>query len=217
MEKKIGLILNAVLLIAVIVLFTKVYSEDTKELAVVEAKEEILSEKEVANILSEDLTNSSRIEGLNIAYIQIDSLELRYEYAKDMMRKIESKMKVNESTLQAEYLSFQEQVKQAQEAQASMTQSEMQLASSKLQQMQEQLYAKEEKMRAEMMQYQGELNARYLKKISNFLDKYSVELGYDYILAVSPVTPVLFANKQLNITNEVVVALNADYKAEKAK
>ena len=62
-------------------------------------------------------------------------------------------------------------------------------------------------------------NEKVFKAIMDYIREYNKNSQYNYVLAYSNkiVGSVLLANDSLDITNEIVTGLNAQYKASKGK
>jgi outer membrane protein len=61
-----------------------------------------------------------------------------------------------------------------------------------------------------------EKNAIINNEVSTYFRQYSQEKGIDYILAIGQGSPVIYANDSLDVTNDVVQALNSEYSKKKS-
>ncbi|MGJ1419316.1 OmpH family outer membrane protein [Sphingobacterium spiritivorum] len=160
-------------------------------------------------------TNSSSVSE-KIVYINSDTLSEKYEYFKDIKLKMEAKVKKAQTDLQSKSQAFQREVAEYQQKAASMSASERQATEEKLARKQDELGRLDQNASASIQQDEAtEFNNVY-KTITEYLKKHATENGYTLVLTYSKSNPtVLYADSKLEITKEVVEALNKEYKATK--
>jgi outer membrane protein len=90
--------------------------------------------------------------------------------------------------------------------------------------MEQQLTSEQQKLLQQRDQYSMQLqeeeqvmNRQILNSIMEYLGEFNKVKGYNYILGNSFGGNVLYADKTLDITQEVLTGLNAKYRAEKGK
>lgn len=147
-----------------------------------------------------------------IAYVNLDSLEANYEYFKTKKAEFEKKTTAMEAeierlarNLQNEYASFQ---KKAQAG--TLTQTEGEAGQKKLAQMQQDIETRRQNMGGQLAKEQDEFNKDLKKRLDIYLEKYNKDKGYDFILSYGAGSNILFANKSLDITTEVIKGMNAE-------
>ncbi|MBP8849871.1 MAG: OmpH family outer membrane protein [Breznakibacter sp.] len=153
-----------------------------------------------------------------IAYVDTDSLLLQYNYAK----------KINEDLLAQEEksrTSFNEKAKSLQNDVAEFqrkVQNNGFLSLERAQQAQEELRAREaqlqelnQKLSRQLMEEQERVTKQLRDDISSFLKEYNKNKGYKIILSNAMGASVLYSEKSVNITKDVVAALNANYEKNK--
>ncbi len=199
--QKISIILNAVLLVAVGVLFYMVFS----------------MKSHIASAYGSDtLTVAAplpKAEGKTM-YINIDSLEASYDYFIKIKAQLEKLGKSNEAEIKGLYDNFQKTYQKYQqqiEAQT-MTQDQYQEAQMTLAQMEKNIREKEERISENYAKEAERLNNQFLKNIEVYLKKKSIEHNYSYVLAYAKGSNLLYVNDSLDITKQVVGGLNAEYK-----
>lgn len=201
--KNLSLILNAVLIVAVGVLFYLHFS--TKGSA---------------------KPGPARTEGINlvqpdvpIVYVNIDTLLNNYEYFTDMQQDFTDK----QSELEAELNNRSRQY----EASAMDAQNKVQkglVTRREAAELEQQLMAEQQSL----LQYRDELtmqlqeeeqvsNRKLINAIMEYLKVYNDDQNYQFIFSNSFGDNVLLANEQLDITYIVLPGLNEQYRAEKAK
>ncbi len=152
-----------------------------------------------------------------IVYINSDTLSEKYEYFKDIRAKLEAKVKKAQSDLQSKGQAFQREVADFQQKAATMSASERQATEEKLSRKQQELGRLDQNASASIQQDEStEFNNVY-NAITEYLKKHAEDNGYTLVLTYSKSNPtVLYADSKLDITADVIDALNKEYKAKKA-
>lgn len=153
-----------------------------------------------------------------VAYVDTDSLLLQYNFAKKINEDLlaqEEKLRTgfNEKAkaLQSDVAEFQRKVQnngflsleRAQQAQEELKMREMQLQELN------------QKLSGQLMQEQERVTKDLRENISNFLQEYNKTKGYKIILSNTMGASVLYSEKSVNITKDVVAALNVNYEKNK--
>ncbi|MBS1646094.1 MAG: OmpH family outer membrane protein [Bacteroidetes bacterium] len=161
--------------------------------------------------------NSAELKNARIAYINIDSLDFRYQYIIDNSKEYANKQAAIESQLNSMAAKFQNDYTDFQQAVQAGVRGEAELAKQKaqLEQQQYDAAAKQKQLEGlgeEIAKKRGEM----LKKVSDYIASYN-NGRYDYILAYTTanISSVLYAKPDLDITKEIIDGLNAEYKAHK--
>lgn len=159
------------------------------------------------------------VSGGKIAYVDIDTLESNYDYFKTKkaefevrQKNIDAELEKMASSLENDYVGLQ---KQAQAGTLSQTDGEA--AQKKLLQRQQELELKRQNLGAKFLKDQEAFNKEIHDNLHNYIEKYNVEMGYDYILSYSKDGSILFANKELDITQEIIEGMNKDKTMNAAK
>lgn len=154
----------------------------------------------------------------NIVYINSDTLSEKYEYYKDARVKLEAKVKKAQSELQSKGQAFQREVAEYQEKAATMSASERQATEERLARKQEELGKLDQNASASLAQDESTEFTAVYNTITEYLKRHADKEGYELVLTYSATNPtVLYAEKKMDITAEVVEALNKEYKDKKAK
>lgn len=149
-------------------------------------------------------------------YVQSDSLLSKYEYAKDMSKRLSDKGKSAQSDLASKGQSFQREVAEYQKEQATLPADKRQATEQRLQREQQELQQYQQNATAQFQNDQGTETNKLYDKITAFCKTYSKDKGYKAILTYSKSNPtVLFIDPSLDITNDVVKGLNDAYAKEK--
>ncbi len=152
-----------------------------------------------------------------IAFVDVDSLATQYEFCKDGQKELESKQNAYSSQLNSKAQALQNAMADFQNKLQNggfTSQQQAQAAQTKLQKQQEQIQQFQTKinndMNAATLKYQQVLR----DSLNNFLNEYNKDGRYKMILSKSG-DNILYADKALDITNDVVAGLNKRYKKSK--
>lgn len=202
--KKTSLVVNIVLAIAVVALYILHFTGVPK----------------TAITQSEDGVASSQFVGEHaIAWVNMDSLLNNYDMYFDIQAELESKGRKMETDMTTRTRAFERQMIDFQDkVQKGL------VTRSTAQQMQQDLAVKEQ----ELYQYRDELRMQFAEEeqvmlrriqhsITDYLKEYNKEKGYQVILSGAFGGPVLYGSPAIEITNEVLNGLNAEYSKSKTK
>ena len=147
-----------------------------------------------------------------IAYVDVEQVLQEYEGSK----KAEAELKVQSEQIAYELdqlaLPFQQKVQEYQQKSQSMSASARQEREQELMREQQMLQQRQQmaqqQVQAESQNKMDEIN----EDIESFLKSYAKSKGYSYILGTSMQTrTVLYGEESLDITDDVIEALNADF------
>jgi outer membrane protein len=68
----------------------------------------------------------------------------------------------------------------------------------------------------QLMEEEAKLNKELYERITTYLKKYGKEKGLQIVLKYDPTSDVLFAGDALDISQDVITGLNAEYQQEKS-
>ncbi|MEA1887861.1 MAG: OmpH family outer membrane protein [Bacteroidota bacterium] len=153
----------------------------------------------------------------NIAYVEIDSIILNFDMYFDLRDELMQKQQSSEAELNTkgkQYQSgardYEEKVRKGLVTRATAAQMEQEL----LQQQQDLMNLRNE-LENQLMEEEQVMNRKILNYIYDFLEEFSADNYYDYILAKRFGSPVMYANDSLDITKEVLRGVNYKYREEK--
>jgi len=151
-----------------------------------------------------------------IVYINSDTLLSKYEYTKDMNKRLEEKGKASQSDLQAKGQAFQREVADYQKSAATLPADQRQATEQRLQRKQQELQGYQQNATAEFQNVQATENSKQYDKIADFTKAYAKEKGYKLVLLFSKASPVvLYGDPSLDVTSDVLKKLNEAYAKEK--
>jgi outer membrane protein len=199
--KTLSLVLNAILIIAVgILYFLHFSSNDT-----------------VQQIPSEaGRTNPDNPPG-SIVYINIDTLLDNYYYYMDLQEEFEDRQAELEAELnnrgrqyEANALDYQNKVQKG-----LVTRSEAAKLEQGLLEEQQNLLQLRDDLTLQLAEEEQVRNRRLIESIMVYLEEYNKDHNYQYIFSNSFGDNLLFVTKELDITYSVLEGINAQYESEK--
>lgn len=215
--KNLSLILIAILTIAVGILFYQVHSLKSSGVSS-DASVEVSSKDSVKVKPAINEVGPTNLAEAKIAFLNIDSINSQYLFIADESKKMKSKVQHIESqiesltaSLQTEYESYQ------QSAQTGIA------PQSEMQKMEESLKRKDQEIKNKQLQLQNfqydqqEMILALNEKLQQVVDKYN-NGRFDYVISYSETLPILvFKNKKLDISSDIIQILNDEYKSTKTK
>lgn len=201
--KKISLWLNIVLIIAVAGMYYLYFSGN-------KASKPEVSDHETGQQIDRDYA---------IAYVNIDTLVNNYDLFNDKNDALTQKKADSETELQMKSKKFEQEVKDFQDKvkKGLITRAKAQMLQQELAQKEQQLYATRDDMARKLSEEEQVMYRQVLNEVMVFLEDYNKEHHYKYIFSNSFGGQLLYTDKSLNITNDVLEGLNEKYKKSKGK
>lgn len=200
MKNNLSLALNAVLLIAVIVLFVKVFKK---------------SDQNTYQVVDQKGGKATVLNSIPMAYINIDSLLINYTFAKNANEALakkqeDSRLVINsrQRELQGEMVDFQKKL----ENNVFLSRERAEQEQLRLQKKQQDLQATADRLSQQIMEQQQKMSEQLRDTINRFMKEYNKDGKYQVILSNTSNDNVLYAAKQYDITKDVIVKLNERYK-----
>lgn len=202
--KKWPVIINGILVVAVIVLYILFFAS---------------GKKHGNGIMAQGYDSLSGNASVRIAYINTDTLLNNYDRFFELRKQITDKQQRYENELSTKQVQLQKKISDYQ----SKVQKGL-LLRSEMQKIEQQLNAEGQNFQQLQMEYNQQLNEemqvmnrKLYEDIVEFLKEYNKDHQYAYILSDSYGGGLLYADKSLDITWDVIRKMNEKYKAEKAK
>lgn len=192
--QKISLTLNIILLLAVGFLMAQHFKTN----------ETNLSEEPDAISLNEGRSGK-------IAFINIDSLDAKYQFILDSVKEIKKEEKrssreleLNIKAAEAKSLKYQQEAAYMTQAKYEAAQLDMESEARKIQELEASLT---DKMRAKRLKAEK----TYQDNLYSYLEEFNRDEKYDFILAMSGISSILWAKDTLDITQPILEHLNGEY------
>lgn len=199
------LALNALLAIAVLFLLVKHFQQPGS-----------LNE---ATTTTEQPERTAEGGGLNVVYVQADSLINQYTSFNEKLDAMEKKEQEAEANLTSRGRALEKEFQEAGEKvqRGILTPNQIAELEQQLGKKQQNLMADQERISGQLLRERQTLQTELERTVKAILSQVRDEFGYDYILSYGPGTGVLMVNPAYDITAEVVKRLNADAELGKKK
>jgi outer membrane protein len=172
----------------------------------------VLTKKETQVQLPAALQNSKG-KALSVVYLNLDSLNLKYELIRNLRKdleatvnKMQSELKKDEETLQKDGADFQQKV----QAKAISDEKAKQIYEI-LMKRQQDLLEKKDRYTQMMTQQQMAMNEKLTDTLTRFLKRFNKTYRFDYIMGYKSEGEILVANDTLDITRTILDAINKEY------
>jgi outer membrane protein len=197
--KNLSLILNAVLIVAVGVLYYLHFSSGHN------AKK------------SNDSASTHVASNVPIVFINIDTLLNNYDYYADLQNEILDKQSELEAQLNSRTRTYDKNARDYQDKvnKGLVTRREAAELEQSLYQEQQEILQLRDQLAAELQEEELVRNRRLIENIMVFLKDYNKNYNYQYIFSNSFGSNILFAGDSLDITNSVLEGLNKQYREQK--
>ncbi|MCX6286876.1 MAG: OmpH family outer membrane protein [Bacteroidetes bacterium] len=172
----------------------------------------VLTKKESQVQLPAALQNSKG-KALSVVYLNLDSLNLKYELIRNLRKDLEStvnrlqgELKKDEQNLQKDGADFQQKV----QANAISEDKAKQIYEI-LMKRQQDLLEKKDRYTQIMTQQQLAMNQKLTDTLSSFLKRFNRTYRFDYIMGYKSEGEILIANDSLDITPTILDAINKEF------
>jgi outer membrane protein len=146
--------------------------------------------------------------GIRIAFINIDTLESRYDLFSQKKKELTDKQKQAEALFEKKSKAFQDDYATAQKEAASMTEAQMKLTEEKLQAKQEELQQLQDALQSDFQNQLDQFNKQLKDSLDSFLKDYNADKRYTYVLSMIDGGQILYASPQVDITQDAIIGLN---------
>lgn len=156
----------------------------------------------------------SQAEAGDIVYVRIDTLIMQYDMYSDLRTEFEAKAQSVQDELNKKGRKFESDVKafENQYSKGLLTRSSAEQQQQNLQKRQNDLQVLANQKQQELAEEEFVMNNRIMDAIKTFLEAYNAEHNFAAILTTSEATNiVIVGNPGLDITQDVVNGLNAEY------
>jgi outer membrane protein len=154
-----------------------------------------------------------------IVYINLDTLQSKYEFIKKLNKDLEAKGRADQARLEAkanqlqsDYMKYQQQYQSQ-----TMTEQQAQDAQMDMERKKQDLDLLDQKVTKDYADEAKKAQDKYIDNVNEYLRRKSKEHHYSYVLGYVKGAQVVFANDSLDITNQVVDGLNKEYKSKSKK
>lgn len=151
-----------------------------------------------------------------IVYVNSDTLLTKYELAKEIKTKMETKGKAADADLNAKSQAFQREVQQYQQQQNTLPADQRAATEQRLARKQQELQAYQQNAGAALQNENAKNQEELYNKITDYLKGYAKSKGYKMVLTYAKGnSAILFGDESLDVTAEVLKGLNEAHSKDK--
>lgn len=195
--KKQNWVLNGLVALAVIGLFTQCNGNNTD-----------------AASTNNEGTGTAGIATMKIAYVDVDTLLTKYDFWNDLNEMMMRKEENARATLNERGKAFEAEAKEFQRKleNNAFTRERAEQEQARLLKKQQELQELQSRLENEMQQENQKNSIQLRDSINSFLKIYNQDKKYDLIISNTGFDNLLYADREYNITQEIVDGLNKRYK-----
>lgn len=149
-----------------------------------------------------------------VAMINSDTILNQYDYATTLRDDLDKQTRKYEKLLRQKETSLRTEMQQLQAEAATLSQFEGQRREQALYEKQQKLQMKQEEYTRKLMVLEQEYNRNIDQAINSFLAEYCQDKTYEMVISNSELGIIRWAHSSLDITNEVLIGLNAEYEQQ---
>jgi outer membrane protein len=152
-----------------------------------------------------------------IVYVNIDTVIFNLNLFRDRRDELITKSKNAEAELSSKGTQYERGVKDYQDKvnKGLVTRATAAQIEQGLQQQQQELLSLRDKLQASLAEEEQVMNRQVLEYITKFIEENKTQYNYQFILGKSFGGPVLYSNTSLDMTQQLLTALNKKYQSEK--
>jgi outer membrane protein len=198
--KKFFIVSNIVLIVAVIILFFLQFGGKQKS-----TSHHVVTSKD---------TTGGIHEAQRIAYFEMDSIDDSYKYMKDAKESLIKKNKQVEDQINDLRKEVAAKIQEANQKGPSMSQAEQVAYSKEIDDLTKKNQDKAQRLGQSLSMERDVQLQKVRNKIQQYLKQYAQEQGYSYIVGTNENDNFYYKDSTLDITAELLSALNAEYDKE---
>jgi outer membrane protein len=159
----------------------------------------------------------TEMPGQGIVYVNIDSVIFNFDMFTDRRDELMAKQKNAEAELNSKGTQYEKGVKDYQDKvnKGLVTRATAAQMEQALLQQQQELVTLRDKLQSNLVEEEQVMNRQILEYITKFIEDNKTQYDYQFILGKSFGGPVLYSNSSLDLTQQLLKALNTKYLSEK--
>jgi outer membrane protein len=152
-----------------------------------------------------------------IVYVNIDSVIFNLDLFRDRRDELMTKQKNAEAELNSKGSAYEKGVKDYQDKvnKGLVTRATAAQMEQGLLQQQQELVTLRDKLQSNLVEEEQVMNRQVLEYITKYIEENKTQYDYQFILGKSFGGPVLYSNSSLDLTHQLLTALNKKYQSEK--
>ena len=153
--------------------------------------------------------------GLNIAFVNSDTVSKYYEFAKKIQKTLTTKRSEAEGQIKSKYFAYESLVQEFEKASPIMGDREKMEKAQKIRLLEQEIMQVEQQLSEQVSRQELELTQSYIVKTNDYMQEIGKTLGYDYVMSYRVGGAMLYGNERHDITNEIIKLLNKRYESSK--
>ena len=153
--------------------------------------------------------------GLNIAFVNSDTVSKYYEFAKKIQKTLTTKRSEAEGQIKSKYFAYESLVQEFEKASPIMGDREKMEKAQKIRLLEQEIMQVEQQLSEQVSRQELELTQSYIVKTNDYMQEIGKTLGYDFVMSYRVGGAMLYANERHDITNEIIKLLNKRYESSK--
>ena len=150
-----------------------------------------------------------------IVFVNSDTLLNNYDYYKAVKAKLQILSQQAQTEISTKGQAFQKEVAAYQKSASSLTPAQKAATEKRLAKKQQDLQALSQGTSQQLQEEEASQNSKLYDHIATYLKTYTKQKGYKIVLTYSKANPsMLYGDDSLDVTREVLVGLNEEYKKE---
>jgi outer membrane protein len=202
--KNLSFIINGVLLIAVIVLYILFFTN-----------------KNINGPSAKANNNESALKGTDggIVYVNIDTVLNKYGMYIDIQKELQDKLKASEDQLNKKQEAYKKAYDdfQYKASRQLVTRTEAEGIQQGLAQQEQELYQLQNELRSKLAEDEQVAQRKVLNSIMVYLEGLESNKNHQFVLGTTFGGNILYANKNLNVSDDIIEGLNKQYSLSKNK
>ncbi len=160
---------------------------------------------------------STELPVVGIVFVNIDSIIFNFDMYADRRGELLTKQKNAEAELTSKSTLYEKGVKDYQDKvnKGLVTRATAAQMEQGLLQQQQELVTLRDKLQSNLVEEEQVMNRQIMEYITKFIEENKTKYDYQFILGKSFGGPVLYSNSSLEITQQLLLALNKKYQTEK--
>jgi len=155
--------------------------------------------------------------GQGIVFVNIDTVIFNLDLFRDRRDELMTKQKNAEAELNSKGTQYEKGVKDYEDKvnKGLVTRATAAQMQQGLLQQQQELVALRDKLQSNLVEEEQVMNRQVLEYITKFIEENKAQYNYQFIFGKSFGGPVLYSNSSLDLTQQLLTALNKKYQSEK--
>lgn len=151
------------------------------------------------------------VSAKKVVFINSPKVVAEYKGMKEVNEVIQRKNKSYKANMDTVYNEFQNELKEFEKKRPKMSGKELKLEQELLNNKRMQFMGYQEGTQKKMQEEESQLREQVIKKVNDQIHDYAKKKGYSYVLGATAMGNLVYADKQNDITDEIVAYLNDQY------